>query len=86
MHRRARLDQYVKTHLILVENMLKPLLGGSADDAGHVHAARLRSAPRDRCRPAGVSDALAIDQYVKTHTVLVENMIKPLVGSDLSSC
>ena len=47
----------------------------------HVYAAHLETAPGQQ-----VADALAVDQYVKTHTVLVENMIKPLAGTDLSSC
>jgi hypothetical protein len=79
------LDQYLKTHLILVENMLKPLLGGTQSTLDtflqHVYAAHLETGVGQQ-----VTDALAIDQYVKTHTVLVENMIKPLVGADLSSC
>jgi hypothetical protein len=79
------LDQYVKTHLVLVENMLKPLLGGAQSTLDtflqHVYAAHLETGVGQQ-----VTDALAIDQYVKTHTVLVENMIKPLVGADLSSC
>jgi hypothetical protein len=78
-------DQYVKTHTVLIENMLKPLLGGasSALDAflQHVYAAHLEASPGQQ-----VADALAVDQYIKTHTVMVENMIKPLIGSDLSSC
>jgi len=79
------LDQYVKTHLILVENMLKPLVGGTQSTLDtflqHVYAAHLETSAGQQ-----VADALAIDQYVKTHTVMVENMIKPLVGADLSSC
>ncbi|WP_082582155.1 cupredoxin family copper-binding protein [Aeromicrobium sp. Root236] len=79
------LDQYLKTHLVLVENMLKPLLGGVQSTLDtflqHVYAAHLETSLGQQ-----VTDALAIDQYVKTHTVLVENMIKPLVGEDLSSC
>ena len=47
----------------------------------HVYAAHLETGVGQQ-----VADALAIDQYAKTHTVLVGNMIKPLVGSDLSSC
>ena len=78
-------DQYVKTHLVLVENMLKPLLGGAQSTLDtfmqHVYAAHLETGVGQQ-----VADALAIDQYAKTHTVLVGNMIKPLVGSDLSSC
>ena len=78
-------DQYLKTHLVLVENMLKRLLGGAQSTLDtflqHVYAAHLETGVGQQ-----VTDALAIDQYVKTHTVLVENMIKPLVGADLSSC
>jgi hypothetical protein len=29
---------------------------------------------------------LSVDQYVKTRTALVENMLEPLAGSDTSSC
>jgi len=79
------LDQYLKTHLVLVENMVKPLLGGAQSTLDtfmqHVYAAHLETGVGQQ-----VTDALAIDQYAKTHTVLVENMIKPLVGADLSSC
>jgi hypothetical protein len=78
-------DQYLKTHLVLVENMLKPLLGGAQSTLDtfmqHLYAAHLETSVGQQ-----VTDALALDQYVKTHTVLVENMIKPLIGSDLSSC
>ena len=79
------LDQYLKTHLVLVENMVKPLLGGAQSTLDtfmqHVYAAHLETSPGQQ-----VADALAIDQYAKTHTVLIENMIKPLIGADLSSC
>jgi hypothetical protein len=78
-------DQYTKTHTVLVENMLKPLLGGGqgALDAflQHVYAAHLETSPGQQ-----VADITDIDQYVKTHTVMVENMVKPLGGADLSSC
>ncbi|WP_163511626.1 cupredoxin domain-containing protein [Fodinicola acaciae] len=78
-------DQYVKTHTVLIENMIKPLVGGSDQALAvflqHVYAAHLEASPNQQ-----VSDIANLDQYVKTHTVLIENMIKPLVGSDLSSC
>ena len=78
-------DQYLKTHLVMVENMLKPLLGGAQSTLDtfleHVYAAHLETGVGQQ-----VADALAIDQYIKTHTVMVENMLKPLVGEDLSSC
>jgi len=79
------LDQYLKTHLVLVENMLKPLLGGSQQTLAaflqHVYSAHLETSVGQQ-----VTDALAIDQYAKTHTVWVESLIKPLIGADLSSC
>ena len=78
-------DQYVKTHTVLVENMIKPLVAGSDDALGlflqHVYAAHLEASPGQQ-----VTDLLAVDQYVKTHTVLIENMLAPLAGSDTSSC
>ena len=81
----VNVDQYVKTHTVLIGNMLKPVLGGttSALDAflQHVYAAHLEASPGQQA-----ADALAIDQYVKTHTAMVENMIKPLAGTDVSSC
>jgi amicyanin len=78
-------DQYAKTHTVLVENMLKPLLGGAQSTVDvflqHVYAAHLETSPTQQ-----VADALALDQYIKTHTVMIENMVKPLLGGDVSSC
>ena len=79
------IDQYTKTHTVLLENMLKPLLGGAQSSLDvflqHVYAAHLETSPGQQ-----VQDALNLNQYVKTHTVMIENMIKPLVGSDVSDC
>jgi hypothetical protein len=47
----------------------------------HFYAAHLETSPGQQ-----VSDATDIDQYVKTHTVLVEHMLAPLAGTDTSSC
>ena len=47
----------------------------------HVYAAHLEASPGQQ-----VADIGDIDQYVKTHTVMVENMVTPLGGTDLSSC
>ena len=78
-------DQYTLTHTVLVENMLKPLVGGetAAVDVflAHVYAAHLGTSPGQQA-----ADALAVNQYVLTHTVMVAAMIAPLVGTDLSSC
>ncbi|MFL6022765.1 MAG: cupredoxin family copper-binding protein [Marmoricola sp.] len=77
-------DQYVKTHTVLVENMLKPLVGGGEESLDaflqHLYAGHLEASPGQQ-----VKDITDLDQYVKTHTVLVENMLKPLLGGT-SAC
>jgi plastocyanin len=73
-------DQYAKTHTVLLGNMLAPLVGGSegALDAflQHVYAAHLGESPTEQ-----VADLADLDQYVKTHTVLIGNMLAPLSGT-----
>jgi hypothetical protein len=77
-------DQYVKTHTVMVEHMLDPLLGGSGSAVDsflqHVYAAHLEASPGQQ-----VADLTDVDQYVKTHTVMAEQMVAPLVG-DPGSC
>ena len=73
-------DQYVRTHTVLIEHMIKPVIAGS-DRAltvflQHVYAAHLEASPSQQ-----VADVLALDRYVTTHTVMIEHMIKPFVGS-----
>ena len=79
------IDPYTKTHTVLIENMLKPVIGGAQSSLDaflqHVYAAHLETSPTQQ-----VSDALALSQYIKTHTVMIENMVKPLAGQDMSSC
>jgi len=78
-------DQYVKTHTVLAENLVKPLVGslnGMLDTfLQHVYAGHLEESPGQQ-----VQDILNIDEYAKTHTVLVENLLKPLIGTDISGC
>ncbi|MFL6106830.1 MAG: cupredoxin family copper-binding protein, partial [Marmoricola sp.] len=80
----SNVDQYVKTHTVLIENMLKPLVGGgqASLDAflAHLYAGHLETSVGQQ-----VKDASNVDQYVKTHTVLIENMLKPLVGGGQAS-
>jgi len=47
----------------------------------HFYSAHLETSPLQQAK-----DAAAADQYTKTHTVLLENMLKPLIGGDPSSC
>jgi plastocyanin len=74
------IDPYTKTHTVLIGNMIAPLVSGSEDalDAflQHVYAGHLGESPTEQ-----VADAADLDQYVKTHTVLIGNMLAPLTGS-----
>jgi plastocyanin len=78
-------NQYTKTHTVLLEHMLAPLIGGAESAADvflqHVYAAHLETSPGQQ-----VQDAINFDQYVKTHTVMIEHMVEPLVGQDVSTC
>ena len=79
------LDQYAATHMVLVEHMVEPLIGGGSAALGvflqHLYAAHLETSPGQQ-----VADALAIDQYALTHTVMIADMVAPLLGTDVSSC
>ncbi|MGH4023748.1 MAG: cupredoxin domain-containing protein, partial [Pseudonocardiaceae bacterium] len=72
----AAVHQYVKTHTVLLQDMLKPGLDGVVTDGiaksldvlrKHVEVAHLQTSPGQQ-----VADLLALDQYIKTHTVLVQ--------------
>lgn len=78
-------DQYTLTHTVLVENMLAQ----STTDAGslpaaasalidvfmkHLNAGHLETSPEGQVKDIGDTD-----QYVLTHTVLVENMMAPIL-------
>jgi hypothetical protein len=82
------IDQYVKTHTVLVENMFLPvfkLLLTTPSDVDpfivHLDHAHLETSPGQQ-----VSDALNVSQYVKTHTVLVENMVAPSLAVVDGTC
>ena len=60
-------------------------LHGSRVDGRRVPAARLRSAPRDQRSASRSPTRSTLDQYLKTHLVLVENMLKPLLGGAQST-
>ncbi|WP_235921368.1 cupredoxin domain-containing protein [Lentzea tibetensis] len=71
-------DNYIKAHTVLLEQMLDPALGSSlpqdvlAPFIAHVKAAHLETSPVQQ-----VNDALAFDNYIKAHTVLLEQMLDP---------
>jgi plastocyanin len=76
----ADLDQYTLTHTVLVESMLAPIVPTVADSLApfeqHVDAAHLERSPMQQA-----ADIMNTDDYVLAHTVLVESMLAPLLGS-----
>ena len=78
-HDALNVDSYVKTHTVLVESMLAPAVEASTASLKgaqpfwmHFTTAHLETSPGDQ-----VAAALNVDQYTKTHTVLIENMASP---------
>ncbi|GGU19868.1 cupredoxin domain-containing protein [Lentzea flava] len=71
-------DNYIKAHTVLLEQMLDPVLSSSLDRdvlapfIAHLKAAHLETSPLQQ-----VQDALAFDNYIKAHTVLLEQMLDP---------
>src|SRR5262249_33819184 len=72
-------DQYVLTHTVWLEQVLKPVFDGTADQVvkdtlapvmAHIQSAHLERSPLQQ-----VTDILAIDQYVLTHTVWLETVV-----------
>jgi hypothetical protein len=77
------LDQYVQTHTVLVEAMLQPVVDSVLATLqalppfwSHLERAHLEESPGEQ-----VDQALDVDQYVQTHTVLVEDMLTPAVDA-----
>lgn len=85
----SNVNQYVLTHTTLVENMLIPLWNSANQSVTgllgpllqHIDTTHLGESPGQQ-----VNDLLNLDQYVLTHTKLVENMIIPAQGVLTGSC
>jgi plastocyanin len=83
------INQYVLTHTTLVENMLVPLWNSAnrittgllVPLLQHLDTTHLGESPGQQ-----VTDLLNLDQYVLTHTTLVENMIAPTEGVLTGTC
>jgi len=81
-------SQYVQTHTVLVENMTNPLwllipavTEGVQAFVTHVYHGHLSESPSQQA-----ADILDPDQYVQTHTVLIENMTSPAAAVVTGSC
>ena len=74
-------DQYIKSHTVMLGQVLDPLLGSAVSGdvlspfIAHVKAAHLEMSPLEQ-----VNEALAFDQYIKTHTVMLEQMLDPALA------
>lgn len=76
-------NQYTLTHTVLLEDMVAPAitavqnsLNGVVPFTNHMYRAHLERSPGQQ-----VNDLLNVNQYVTTHTVLVEDMTAPAVDS-----
>lgn len=76
-------NQYVATHTALIEQMLAPLAAvlegipvGLSDIVTHVDEAHLEESPGQQ-----VNDLLNVNQYVATHTALVEAATAPEIDA-----
>lgn len=79
----ADVDRYVLTHTVLVEHMLAPVVElvlalTEAPDPfiAHVDAAHLETSVGHQ-----IAEVLQVDQYVRTHSVLVEQMLDPAASA-----
>jgi plastocyanin len=82
-------DQYVKTHTVLAQNMAQPLLDalpGMLDTATLSFFQHLDVAHFQRSPVQQLGDILSTDQYVKTHTVLAQNMLQGLFDAISGAC
>jgi len=75
-------DQYVKTHTVLLEQMSAPAIAlglGAFDGIDplvmHIDHGHLEESPAQQA-----GDILDVNQYVRTHTVLLEAMTAPTTG------
>ncbi|MEU5263920.1 cupredoxin family copper-binding protein [Amycolatopsis sp. NPDC021455] len=82
------LDQYIKTHTVWLETVLAPAFDGSAGqvvtDTLAPIVAHIKSAHLEESLGQQVTDLLNLDQYIKTHTVWLENVLTPLLNQ--ASC
>ena len=76
-------DNYVKLHTVWLEQVLKPLMDGTAQQVGadtlsafwaHIESAHLDQSPMQQ-----VQGLLDLDNYVKLHTVWLEQVLKPTI-------
>lgn len=81
-------NQYVQTHTVLVEHMTDPLwlLIPAVTEGAHAFVTHVQRGHLGESPSQQVADILDPDQYVHTHTVLVEDMSGPALAVVTGSC
>jgi len=78
------LDNYLKMHMVLIENMLAPLTNGGLTDIisgdlttifTHIETAHLGESPTQQ-----LQDILNTDQYLKMHMAWIESLVAPIAA------
>ncbi|WP_037570548.1 cupredoxin domain-containing protein [Phaeacidiphilus oryzae] len=83
------LDQWVKTHTVWLETVLTPTVAGAQSvltQTLEVAIQHLNSAHLDESVGQQVTDLLNVDQWVKTHTVWAEMLLKPTEDYVTGNC
>jgi hypothetical protein len=77
------LNQYIATHTALIEQVMAPLVNlveavpsGLDPVLAHIDRAHLQESPGQQA-----NDLLNVNQYIQTHTVLVEDAVAPTFES-----
>jgi plastocyanin len=77
-------DQYIKTHTVMLDQMLVPIVDGTTSKAvtdalspliTHIRAAHLQTSVFTQ-----LTELLNADQYIKTHTVMLDQVLAPLLS------
>ncbi|RSM90428.1 copper-binding protein [Kibdelosporangium aridum] len=77
-------DQYIKTHTVMLDQMLVPIVDGTTSKAvtdalnpliTHIRAAHLQTSLFTQ-----LTELLNADQYIKTHTVMLDQVLTPLLS------
>ena len=82
-------DQYTRTHTVLVESMTRPARddlfmvsdGSLTPLVQHLDHAHFERSPGQQ-----VQDIESVDQYARTHTVLVETILQPSLTAVAGDC
>jgi hypothetical protein len=83
------LDRYVQMHTVLIKNMIEPQVSAlvpASETALVIFLQHLYVAHLERSPEGQVADIQDLDNYVKMHTAMVANMIKPFANAELGSC